>query len=245
MKLAKYQPTLSLKPNQFSLGVVEFEYKVKKMMKMSRHQLKKFIDEHPIPIVISPWKELCITDHHHFIFACWHANVKKVRVEIVKDFSNSKLSYVQFWKQMAKLNYAYLIDQFGNGPQSPLYLPSDIRGMADDPYRSLAWIVRKEGAYEKNKASFSEFVWSNFFRKKNLLSKQGKHGLKKVVGKAITLAKSAEAANLPGYISPKKLQAVIDQSAERTDYIPKDEKTGPLATAPTLKSDLKKSKTKT
>ena len=230
MKFAKYQPTLSLKPTQFALGVAEIEYKVKEMMKLKKHKLQKMIDEHPIPVVLSPWRELCVIDHHHFLFACWHANIKKVRVKIVKDYSTSKLSYVQFWKKMAKQNHAYLIDQFGNGPQSPLYLPSDIRGMADDPYRSLAWIVRKEGAYEKSKASFAEFSWANFFRNHNLLNKQGKDGLKSVVGKAVRLAKSEQAKSLPGYISTKKHETKIDQSLAKTSYIIKDEKTGPLAT---------------
>jgi hypothetical protein len=235
MKIAKYQPTLSLKPTQFSLGLVEIEYKVKMMSEMSKHKLQKFIDKHPIPVVLSPWKELCVTDHHHFLFACWHANVKKVRVEVVKDYSHSKLSYVQFWKQMAKLNYAYLMDQFGDGPRSPLYLPSDIRGMADDPYRSLAWIVRKEGAYEKNNASFSEFIWANFFRSHSLLSKQGKEGLKHVVGKAHRLAVSEAAKGLPGYISPKKKAKDVDANLAQTSYIVNDELTGPLATTPNLK----------
>jgi hypothetical protein len=235
MKIAQYQPTLSLKPTQFSLGFAEIEYKVAEMMKLKKSKLDKFIDKHPIPVVLSPWKELCVTDHHHFLFACWHANIKKVRVEVIKDYSSSKLSYVQFWKKMAKQNYAYLMDQFGEGPRSPLYLPSDIRGMADDPYRSLAWIVRKEGAYEKNTASFSEFIWANFFRKRALLSKQGKEGLKNIVGKAHRLAVSEEAKDLPGYISPKKIAQAVDQTLAQTNYIVKDETSGPLATAPKVK----------
>jgi hypothetical protein len=239
MKVAKHQPTLSLKPTQFSLGFAEIEYKVKGMMKLKKNALKRFIDEHPIPVVLSPWQELCVIDHHHFLFACWHANVKKVRVKLVKDFSHSRLSYVQFWKKMASLKYAYLIDQFGTGPQSPLYLPSDIRGMADDPYRSLAWIVRKEGAYEKSDASFSEFAWANFFRKNCLLNKQGKEGLKHVIGKAVRLAKSDQARNLPGYVSYKRVDAAVDESLAQTAYIVKDEKSGPLATTPDMKAEKK------
>jgi hypothetical protein len=233
-KIAKHQPVLSLKPTQFSVGMVEVEYKSKKMLRLSKKALKLLVDQRPIPVVLSPWNELCIIDHHHFVCACWHANVKKVRVELVKDYSTHKMSYVQFWKQMAKLNYAYLMDQFGNGPQSPLYLPSDIRGVADDPYRSLAWIVRKEGAYEKSSASFAEFLWAKFFRDKKLLSKQGKSGLKNVVGKAIRLAKSEEAKHLPGFVSPKIADAAIDKSLAKTAYIMKDQSSGPMATTPTI-----------
>jgi hypothetical protein len=234
MKIAEYQPTLSLKPTQFALGVLEIEYKVKKMLKMGKHKQKKEVDAHTIPIVISPWGELCIIDHHHFLFAAWHANVKRVRVEVIKDFSKTKLSYRDFWKKMVKLNYAHLMDQFGNGPQDPLYLPDDIRGMADDPYRTLAWIVRKEGAYEKTTAKFSEFIWADFFRKHNLLVKCGRKGLKDVVGKAVILAKSDAAKNLPGYISRKKIEAEVHETMAKTEYITKAEKKGPLATAPDI-----------
>jgi hypothetical protein len=37
-------------------------------------------------------------------------------------------------------------------------------GMRDDPYRSLAALVRKSGGYEKSTRPFSEFVWANHFR---------------------------------------------------------------------------------
>jgi hypothetical protein len=42
--------------------------------------------------------------------------------------------------------------QFGEGPRKPLYLPRDIRGLADDPYRSLAWFVRKAGGFDPSVA---------------------------------------------------------------------------------------------
>ena len=157
-----------------------------------------------------------------------------VKVEVVEDFSVSKLSYRDFWKKMVKLNYAHLMDQFGNGPQDALYLPDDIRGMADDPYRTLAWIVRKEGAYEKTNAKFSEFIWADFFRKNKLLVKCGRKGLKDVVGKAVLLAKSNEARNLPGFILKKKIEAEVHATMARTAYITKAEKKGPLATAPDI-----------
>src|SRR5665213_1271385 len=87
MKVKKYQPTLSLKPTQFSVGLLEVEYKVLELKKLKPKKLAKLVHHTPIPILISPWKELCVVDHHHFLFACWHADIREVHVKVVKDLS--------------------------------------------------------------------------------------------------------------------------------------------------------------
>ncbi len=231
MKIKKYQPTLSLKPTQFAVGLLEVEYKVIELKKLKKKKLQKLIDATPIPVVISPWKEICIIDHHHFLFACWHADIRKVRVDVVKDFSKNRLSYQQFWRKMGKLHYAYLFDQFGQGPRNPLYLPMDVRGMADDPYRSLAWIARKEGAYENSDKTFAEFAWADFFRDRKLLDTQGRRGFHKATERAVRLAKSKSAQKLPGYLNSKKLaKALKDKALPKSKYIPKAQDRGPLAT---------------
>jgi hypothetical protein len=240
MKVEKYQPTLCLKPTQFAVGIVEVEYKVAEMKKLKKKKLQKLIDSTPIPVVLSPWKELCVVDHHHFLFACWHAEVREVRIQLIEDFSKSKLNYIQFWKRMAQMKYAYLMDQFGEGPRSPLYLPSDVRGMADDPYRSLAWIVRKEGGYEKNETTFSEFKWADFFRSKNLLAKQGRAGLKDAAHRGVVLARSSAAKALPGFIDKKKIEMegkVGKISGKNTRFVPAAEAKGDMATIPKLDHD--------
>ncbi len=239
MKIKKFQPTLSLKPTQFSVGLVEVEYKVIEMQKLKKKKLLKLIEKTPIPIVISPWKELCVIDHHHFLFACWHANIDCVRVKVVRDFSKNKsMTYSGFWRKMTKLNYAYLYDQFGQGPRHPLYLPMDVRGMADDPYRSLAWIVRKEGGYENSNETFAEFRWADLFRSHKLLDIQGRKGFHKARIKAMRLAKSRKAQSLPGYISKKKnasAKEVIEEKAlPKSKYVPKAIAKGALATIPKI-----------
>lgn len=235
MKVKKFQPTLSLKPTQFAVGLLEVEYKVAEMKKLKPKKLKELVHDTPVPVVISPWKELCIIDHHHYLFACWHAGVRKVRVEVVKDFSKTKLSYHRFWQKLARLNYAYLYDQFGNGPQKPLYLPLDVRGMADDPYRSLAWMVRKEGAYENSNQTFAEFQWADLFRKKGLLDRQGRSGFHRAVLRGFKVARSAEAKNYPGYIAPhKKKKKSENELKPKSKYVPRAQKKGELATVPKL-----------
>ena len=71
--------------------------------------------------------------------------------------------------------------------------------MQDDPYRSLAGLLRTAGGYAKDATPFSEFLWADFFRSRigsDLISDLGP----KLMGKAMTLARSQEARYLPGWV---------------------------------------------
>ncbi|MDB5811889.1 MAG: chromosome partitioning protein ParB, partial [Betaproteobacteria bacterium] len=83
MKVKTFQRTLCLQPTQFSIGLLEVEFKVKELKSLKPRKLKKIIRNAPVPVVISPWKDLCIIDHHHFVFACWHADIARVKVKVV------------------------------------------------------------------------------------------------------------------------------------------------------------------
>lgn len=233
MKIKNYQPVLSLKPTQFAVGILEVEFKAHELAGLSKKKLKKLIESKPVPVVISPFKEICIIDHHHFLFACFHAGVEEVKIEVVENFSGKKLSYSAFWKKMQKKKYAYLYDQFGEGPRNPLYLPDDIRGMADDPYRSLAWIIRKEGAFENSSQTFSEFQWADFFRKHHLLEINGRRGMQVAVKKGIQLVKKKQPSHLPGALKKSEIKTKLDRKKKaKTKFIKKPKERGLWATAP-------------
>ena len=135
---------------------------------------------------------------------------------IVKDLSKRNMGYASFWKWMFKNRNAYPFCQFGEGPREALYLPRDIRGLADDPYRSIAWFVRKAGGFENSDRNFAEFKWANFFRKKGLLDRHGINGLTIALKKAAKLAQSPEAKGLPGYDQlEKKDQAQVIKNVEK------------------------------
>lgn len=190
---------LDLKPTQFAVGMLEVDEKIGIVRGYDKKQLRDFIDENPVPVVVSPQGEPYIVDHHHFLCVCYHIGVKKVRVTVVRDFSGRRMSYAAFWKWMFKSRNAYPFCQFGEGPRKALYLPKDIRGLADDPYRSIAWFVRKAGAFENSEKNFAEFKWANFFRSRRLLDRFGPKGMPEALEKAAKLAQSPEARRLPGY----------------------------------------------
>lgn len=136
---------------------------------------------------------------------------------------------------MAKKHYAYFHDQFGEGPRRALYLPIDIRGMADDPYRSLAWMVRKEGGFENSTESFAEFRWADCFREKRLLDSHGRKGFHAAIHKGLRLAGSRRAAALPGYINTSAdAAAPVEKALIKSRYVPAAQKSGALATIPII-----------
>ena len=190
---------LNLKPTQFAVGMLEVDEKIKLVEKMTKKERKVFFTEKPVPVIRGPDHLLYVVDRHHFLCVCYHFGINEVPIEVVKDLSKSKMTYQQFWKWMRVTKNSYPYSQFGDGPRKEFYLPHDIRGLADDPYRSLAWFVRKSGAFENTEKNFAEFKWANFFRRKNLLDKEGLAGFDKALVKAVALAQSKEARRLPGY----------------------------------------------
>ena len=195
----KTHKILDLRPTQFAVGMLEVDEKIALVKKFSPKKLKKFIQETPVPVVRSPDGQLYIVDRHHFLSVCYHLGIPKVQIEIVKDFLGEKLTYRQFWNWMHKQRNCYLYCQFGSGPHREFYLPRDVRGLADDPYRSLAWFVRKSGGFGQSDKNFAEFRWANFFRSRKLLNIRGIAGFENALVKAVLLAQSAAAKHLPGY----------------------------------------------
>ncbi len=204
---------LSLKPTQFAVGMLEVDEKIKVVATYSKKDLKKFVREAPVPVVRGPNGDLYIVDRHHFLVVCYHFAIKKVPVEIIKDHYESKMSYSEFWKWMNNNRSTYPFCQFGEGPRKEFYLPKDIRGLADDPYRSLAWFVRKAGAFENSDKNFAEFKWANFFRSYGLLDEEGMSGFEKALERAVELAQSPAAKRLPGF-GKLNLQQKVKVKAE-------------------------------
>ncbi len=190
---------LELRPTQFAIGMLEVDEKIKEVSRFKRRKRKTFLDDHVVPVIRGIDRALYVVDHHHFLVVCYHLGIRKVRYKVVEDLSRSKITYRAFWKWMNHTRNSYPFCQFGEGPRSEIYLPKDVRGLADDPYRSIAWFVRKAGAFENSDRNFAEFQWANFFRKKGLLNSHGLSGLERALVEAVTLAQSKAAKGLPGF----------------------------------------------
>ncbi len=101
---------LNLRPTQFAVGMLEVDEKIKEVSRYSPKKLKKYLKSNVVPVVRGLDKDLYVVDKHHFLTVCYQLGIKKVRVEIIKDFNEDPdLSYEEFY----------------------------IRGLADDPYRGI------------------------------------------------------------------------------------------------------------
>lgn len=183
MKLA----ALELRPTQFSVGMEEVRLKAEKFRKLGKKELEELLEARAVPIVRDREGASFIVDHHHFTRAAWEAGVEKVCVEVAADFS--RLDEKDFWAAMAEHGFVHLYDQFGEGPHPPSALPDNVRGLADDPYRSLAWAVRREGGWEKTGQPFSDFRWADQFRRRIALGR-GEKAFQAAVAEALKLVRS-------------------------------------------------------
>ena len=64
---------------------------------------------------------------------------------ILENSTTTKRS--NLWRKIANAQYTYLFDEHGNGPLTPAALLADIFSLHDDPFRSPAWGVRKDGGF--------------------------------------------------------------------------------------------------
>jgi hypothetical protein len=201
---------LELRPTQIAVGHIEVRRKAEKLKAMGKSELRDYLQENAVPVVLAAKSTPFIVDHHHMVRACWEAGVDQVVTETKADLSHLKSG--EFWGVMHKSHWIHLFDQFGKGPHEPANLPDDIRCMADDPYRSLAWAVRHQGGFDKCDAPFAEFHWADFFRKHSLIEKnRGEHlehdhktWFQESLSKALKLSQSEACHHLPGFVKPRK-----------------------------------------
>jgi hypothetical protein len=183
---------LSLHPTQLAVGFQQVDEKARKLKKMKRKELDTYLKEHEVPGVKGPGEKLYMIDHHHLCTALFHLKEKETYVKIVDDWSN--LPARDFWARMNDHQYLWPFDQCGNPvtmDELPFIIPCTVEGLKDDPYRSLAGVIRKLMVYEKVWIPFTEFKWANFLRTR--VHHDDVNG-------AIKIAKSADAKDLPGFI---------------------------------------------
>jgi hypothetical protein len=135
-------------------------------------------------------------DRHHLVRLLLDTNLRAQAYAIVSA-NWSDLPPEVFWKRMGESHWVYLDDEHGKGPLSPTALPKSVADLKDDPYRTLAWLVRERGGYAKTEVPFAEFQWANYFRSR--IPEKAIANLEEAGAVAFELAASPEAATLPGY----------------------------------------------
>lgn len=195
-------PILEVRPTQEAVGLAAVEEKAEEMKDLSEKKLKKYLEKEMIPVIFAPDGHFYQIDHHHLARAAHDAGRTNAYYELKEDFSDLK-DMDAFWAKMKERHWVREFDHLGKRIKIPGGLVKTITALVDDPYRSLAWFVRKAGGYVKTDAEFVEFLWADFFRTRIVLE-NSKSGFQKATQAAVKLALSdeAKAAGLPGFLTP-------------------------------------------
>jgi len=149
--------------------------------------LKAYLIGKPAPAVLGPGGGVFITDHHHLAHALLKSFLpykqpsqhRAMYVCVTEDFSKSSLT--GFWDQMKSKELVWLSDEKGNSV-TPVQLPTSIKYLRDDPFRTLAEWSRDSYGFVKcgkkhadkhypqcqggevSAKPFIEFKWANVYR---------------------------------------------------------------------------------
>ncbi|WP_340265688.1 ParB-like protein [Sphingobium mellinum] len=184
-----------LRPTQMTVGLIEVARKRHEWSVRADRDRPDFLGRHMIPVVIGPKDRRWMVDHHHLARALHEEGVIHVLVSVVADLGH--LSSTAFLTYMDNRNWLHPFDEKGRR-QGYDALPKHIGKLADDPYRSLAGELRRAGGYAKVDILYAEFLWANFLRQR-IRPARLRDGLDACLGTALNLARSREAAYLPGW----------------------------------------------
>jgi hypothetical protein len=192
-----------LHPTQRTIGSLQVEMKMRawgfdEKDQSNRHDAcKRRVDKHLIPVVIGYDKRYYLIDRHHFVFALWMAKWRESVYIRVKE-NLSRLTSDEFWYVLDVRGWCHPFDENGHRCARYEEIPESIEGMADDPFRSLAGVLRRSGVFAKDITPFSEFQWANFLRSK-LEEKPTKANFKDMLNQAKKFARQKHAKYLPGW----------------------------------------------
>lgn len=186
-----------LRPTQFSVGYAEVELKATEWKKLKRKQRHQQLESHVFPAVLGLEGAYYIVDHHHLGIALMEEGLKEVWVATLDDLS--WLEPAIFWRTMEFRAWTHPYDHRGRRREYA-EMPKKLTKLQNDPYRSLAGLVRLAGGYAKDQAPFSEFLWADFFRPRigaRLIADQQAQA----TSMGVKLARSRAARYLPGWIA--------------------------------------------
>ena len=219
-----------LRPLQGAVGLAEVANKADKLRNKTAEntteQWKAALDDlrcDPIKVVTGPDGSLYITDHHHGALAWWIVESERERpltglcmIQTVKTRDTGQpvpfVTMDDFWAALGRPDVGLVRLRDNHGVAiSHDNLPKSVGALKnlDDPYRSLAWKVRKAKGFcrPNGHAEFVEFDWADYFRtdQKDLPEERvrkispDKKADKDLVEAGANLAKQPAAKNLPGF----------------------------------------------
>ena len=194
-------PLAALQPTQMCVGMAEIRSRQLDFAKDTPEERRRYLRKKPTPLVRSASGELWMVDRHH-----------RQRGLMELDPAATAFGYVVLQlevqerhlvlEELHRRGWLYLYDGRGLGPLSPAALPAQLTGTLDDPYRSLVWRLKREGVVAPAPLiPFHEFRWGAWLRSRTLPPFSSDR-LEPALPAARTLARSAAAEHLAGWIGP-------------------------------------------
>jgi hypothetical protein len=191
-------PIEELRPTQMTVGFREVAFKRHELRSLPNSKKGKFLGHHFIPAVLGPKGFYHIVDHHHLARALQEEGIKEVFVTVISDLS--ALDKEAFLVVLDNRSWMHPFDGAGVR-RTYADIPRTVSGLTDDPFRSLAGDVLRNGGYAKSVVPFSEFLWADFFRRRFDAARLD-DDFGKIAKQALKLARTKEANYLPGWCGP-------------------------------------------
>jgi len=191
-------PVAELRPTQMTVGYREVEAKRQAWRSHRQAHEGQSLRQHMIPVLLGPKGRHYVIDHHHLARALLDEGVAEIAVDVVADLS--ALSKSEFWTFIDNKGWCHPYD--AEGLLQPLTaMPKHVAEMKDDPFRSVAGELRRQGGYAKDTTPYAEFLWADYLRRR-IAAKAVGADWDKALAKALKLAKAPEAQHLPGWCGP-------------------------------------------
>jgi hypothetical protein len=184
-----------LRPTQAAVGFLEITEKRKEWAKLPKKKRKAMLLTHVFPCVIGPKRRYYVIDHHHLGVALIDEGVDTAWVAVIDDLSWLRPSV--FWRTLEFRRWTHPYDEKGRRVDFE-DIPKRLTSLHDDPYRSLAGLIRLAGGFAKVDEPFAEFLWADFLRANIPLSLL-ENSIAKSVNRGIKLARQIDARYLPGW----------------------------------------------
>ncbi len=184
-----------LRPTQLTVGYAEVTLKAGEWARLPKKQRKVELQQHVFPAVLGPKGDHYIVDHHHLGIALIEDGVRYAMVAVLDDLS--WLEPAVFWRTMEFRSWSHPYDNRGHR-QDYHKIPRRLTQLEDDPYRSLAGMVRRAGGFAKDQAPFVEFLWADFYRPR-IAPRLIRREPRRATALGVRLARSRDARYLPGW----------------------------------------------
>ena len=188
----------NLHPTQWCIGLAEVWARQVDFSSESPQERLAYLKRKPVPLVRSGLGDLWMVDRHHRLRGLLGIDPEaKAWGYLIADLSSSESSEVLGFLQ--RQGWMYLYDGRGVGPRLASDLPQSLMDLEDDPYRSLVWKLKQEGAIKpQRQIPYHEFRWGAWLRRRPLPPFSSRQ-LEPALAPARRLVCSQAAAGMPGW----------------------------------------------